>query len=181
MRIAIDVAGKIATVKDNAKIICGNSDYEIEFVFDGEWDADGVKTARFTYQRHGKTLYYEQVFTGNVCPVPVLYDILEVRIGVYAGELSTSTPAVVECERSILCGDPIHDEPPEDVYSQIVAMCQRSADSAKEAAEGAKQAEESATKAEESSKQVESLVGDIETALDNIIAVQNTLIGGESE
>ena len=122
MQIQISVAEKVATVKDGAKIVCGNSDYEIAFSFDDMWNEHDTKTARFTYQRHGKTLYDERIFTGNVCPVPVLYDVLEVRIGVYAGNLSTSTPAVVECERSILCGDPVHDEPPDDIYNQIMGM-----------------------------------------------------------
>ena len=178
MQIAIDVAGKIATVKDGAKIVCGNSDYEIAFTFDDEWSADGVKTARFTYQRHGKTLYVERVFTGNVCPVPVLYDILEVRIGVYEGDLSTSTPAVVECERSILCGDPVHDEPPEDVYNQIVEMCETSSNAATSAAGNASKAEESATAAAESAEKAEQLVGDIDTALDELHAYAQALVNG---
>lgn len=164
MRINIDVAGKVATVKNGAKIVCGNSDYEIAFTFDDEWSADSVKTARFTYQRHGKTLYNEQVFTGTVCPVPVLYDILEVRIGVYAGNLSTSTPAIVECERSILCGDPVHDEPPEDVYNQIVSMCQTSS--------------EAADKAAKSAEAVEQVVGDIGQALDELHEYAQSLVSG---
>ena len=119
MQIRLCVADKIATNPDNAKIVCGNSDYVIAFEFDNEWNAYEVKTARFTYQRRGKSLYEEKVFTGNECPVPKLTDILEVHVGVYAGNLSTSTPARLECERSILCGDPVHDEPPVDVYNQI--------------------------------------------------------------
>lgn len=152
MRIRISVADKVATNPDNAKIVCGNSDYVIAFEFDDTWDSQAVKTARFVYQRHGKTLYDEVVFTGTDCPVPVLYDVLEVRIGVYAGNLSTSTPARVECERSIKCGDPVHDEPPEDVYTQIVALVDEvalSAESASRSAEDAAEAAESASEAAE--------------------------------
>lgn len=178
MRIAIDVARKIATVKDNAKIVCENGDYEVEFAFDDEWDAEGIKTARFSYQRQGKSLYQDQVFTGSICPVPVLYDILEVRIGVYAGGIRTSTPAVVECEKSILCGDPIHDEPPEDVYNQIVELYQQTAESATASAESAKAAEEKAASAEESVKRAEALVGDMDAAFDELHAYAQNLIGG---
>lgn len=119
MDISISVAGKVATADADAKIVCGNSDYEIVFGFDAPWLAYDIKTARFTYQRHGKVFYEEVVFTGDRCFVPVLYDTLEVAIGVYAGDLSTTTAAVVPCAKSILCGDPIHAEPPEDVYNQI--------------------------------------------------------------
>lgn len=45
-----------------------------------------------------------------------------IHVGVYAGNLRTSTPAVVIAARSILCGDEPHQEPEQDAYHQLVAL-----------------------------------------------------------
>ena len=115
--INISVQNKIAAA-DGTVYICGNSDYLVEFSFDREWDAFEHKTARFI---HGTT-YTDQVFSGNLCPVPVLYNVTSFRIGVFAGNLSTSTPATVYAKKSILCGNGIPADPSISVYSQIMAL-----------------------------------------------------------
>lgn len=102
-------------------IVCGNSDYTITFTFDDEWSAEAVKTARFVYNRAGKRLYQDVVFSGDTIAVPVLSNVSFVLVGVYAGDLRTTTPAIIGCEKSILCGGgSTHDDPPEDVYNQIL-------------------------------------------------------------
>lgn len=115
--INISVQNKIAAA-DGTVYICGNSDYLVEFDFDREWDAFEHKTARFI---HGTT-YTDQVFSGNLCPVPVLYNVTSFRLGVFAGELSTTTPATVYAKKSILCGSGIPADPPISVYSQIMTL-----------------------------------------------------------
>ena len=115
--INVSVLNKIAAA-DGTVYICGNSDYLVEFDFDREWDAFEHKTARFI---HGTT-YTDQVFSGNLCPVPVLYNVTSFRIGVFAGDLSTSTPATVYAKKSILCGNGIPADPSISVYSQIMAL-----------------------------------------------------------
>ena len=115
--INVSVLNKIAAA-DGTVYICGNSDYLVEFDFDREWDAFEHKTARFI---HGTT-YTDQVFSGNLCPVPVLYNVTSFRIGVFAGNLSTSTPATVYAKKSILCGNGIPADPSISVYSQIMAL-----------------------------------------------------------
>ena len=122
--INITVADKIATnMSPGVNIVCGNSDYTIMFSFDGEWDEYPIKTARFVYTLDGKVTYKETVFAGSAAPVPVLSNVMDVYVGVYAGELHTTTPARVLCDRSILCGGGVHEEPPEDVYTQILELC----------------------------------------------------------
>lgn len=96
--ILIPVIDKIAQSPD-AEIVCGNSDYRIEFAFDSEWDEYPTKTARFIY--NGKS--EEREFNGNTVPVPIMRNTTKVLVGVYAGALETTTPAVVKCRRSILC------------------------------------------------------------------------------
>ena len=65
--IYIPIRAKIAASPDE-KIVCGNSDYIINFAFDDEWDAAGAKTARFIYD--GK--YTDVIFTGTNCAAPVI-------------------------------------------------------------------------------------------------------------
>lgn len=118
--IQIRIRDKIAQVQGNPCIICGNSDYTIAFTFDSEWDAYTAKTARFAYCRDGVFLYKDVLFDGSSVPVPTLYGICEVAVGVYAGNIRTTTPARIPCERCITDGAPVHDNPPPDVYDQLL-------------------------------------------------------------
>ena len=116
--ILIAVKNKIAMNLGNATYVCDNSDYRVVFDFDAEWEEHPVKTARFKYNG----MYQEVVFSGSVCNMPVIRDARLIYIGVYAGNLQTSTPAVVHASQSILSGDPAHEKPEEDVYNQLVKL-----------------------------------------------------------
>ena len=120
--VKINVAGKIATALGAPVIICGNSDYLARFTFDEEWSDYDVKTARFVYQSRGEMHSQDVVFEGDTAAVPVMAGVQEVLVGVYAGDLHTTTPARIPCERSILCWEPVHDEPTPDVYNQLLAL-----------------------------------------------------------
>lgn len=115
----VSVKDRIATKTGDEVYICGNSDYTVKFDFDSEWDGIEHKTARFD-KRDGT--FVDQVFTGNVCPVPILSDIYAFNIGVYAGNLHTTTPAYVPAKKSILCGGGLPANPQPDVYAQIMAL-----------------------------------------------------------
>lgn len=112
----IKVRNKIAAQTDKAEYVCGNSDYIAVFDLDTEWDAYDTKTARFSYNGS----YTDVVFDGNQCPVPVITDTHCFHIGVYAGDLHTTTAARVPCRKSILCGGGSHATPSEDVYNQLM-------------------------------------------------------------
>ena len=118
--IHITVRDKIA-IGDRSRIVCGNSDYIAIFDFDAEWDPYDTKTARFVYAEHSGQ-YVDVVFTGTECPVPVLRDVIGVTVGVFAGDLHTTTPAWFECDKSILCGVGSPSDPPDDVYNQIMEL-----------------------------------------------------------
>lgn len=122
MTITIKVIDKRANVIGAPIIVCGNSGYTIEFDFDAEWDAHVIKTARFVYAKGGELKYQDVVFSGNTADVPILSNVREVYVGVFAGDLRTTTPARVPCDKSILCGGGVHEEPPEDVYLQILEL-----------------------------------------------------------
>lgn len=105
----ISVINKMATyTKRDGVIVCGNSDYQVEFAFDSEWDAHEEKTARFIWNGSHKDVK----FTGSICPVPVVTKAQELLVGVYAGELETTTAAAIPCLWSILCVDTTEGAPP---------------------------------------------------------------------
>ena len=105
MNIKINIVNKRPTVEGTPIIVCGNSGYTIEFTFDAEWSDVAAKVARFVYAQAGKVKAMEVAFTGVTVEVPILSNTREVSVGVYAGDLRTTTPARILCERSILCGD----------------------------------------------------------------------------
>ena len=120
--INISVRDKIAINMSNIPYTCGNSDFVINFDFDAEWAAFTTKTARFI--KDDRT-YQDQVFQGNECPVPILYNTNKIRVGVFAGNLNTSTPAIVKANKGILCGNGSPEAPSEDVYAQIMEKINR--------------------------------------------------------
>lgn len=123
MSIQIQVRNKVAVnLTPEEVIVCGNSGYVVEFLFDDEWASEAVKTARFVYRRGGQNYFDDVVFSGTTVNAPVLSNINYVLVGVYEGDLITTTPAVVECEKSILCGSGKHEDPTPDVYNQLIEL-----------------------------------------------------------
>lgn len=120
--IQVSIANKIATVQGAPCIVCGNTDYTARLSFDAEWDEYPVKTARLVYTKGGKLHSRDVIFEGNSLGLPALSGIQEVYIGFYAGDLRTTTPARVPCKYSILCADPVHEDPPQDVYNQLMEL-----------------------------------------------------------
>ena len=118
MYIKISVNNKIATLQDNVLIVNGNSDYVIKFDFDSEWDAYQTKTARFMTARG----YTDVVFSGDEVALPVIQNERYIRIGVYAGDLRTTTSAVIFCRRCITDGSGSPADPTPDVYAQLMAL-----------------------------------------------------------
>lgn len=115
--IQITVRDKIASKVDDTVYVCSNSDYIINFDFDSEWDAYDTKTARIAY-RAG---YVDVLFAGDTCALPVIHNADRIYVGVYAGELHTTTPAVIPCRKSILSDGGAPADPPDDVYAQLAA------------------------------------------------------------
>lgn len=126
----INVVDKVATYqKRDGNIVCGNSDYQIKFTFDPEWDAHPKKTARFIWG--GK--HYDKDFTGDTCPVPKLRNTTEVEVGVFAGDLNTTTSAVIPARLSILCkGSTPSLENDIDYANEAKEAAERAAEEARE-------------------------------------------------
>lgn len=119
MQIEIIIREKIArTVDKHAFAVCGNSDYTVKFDFDSEWDSYETKTARFKYNGS----YTDVPFSGDTCPMPVITNAYRVEIGVYAGELRTSSPALLPLRRSILDGNETESEPSQEIKDTFGKM-----------------------------------------------------------
>lgn len=114
--IEISVQNRVAWQTNKVEYICNNKDFAINFTFDSEWEAVQNKTARFI---HGGE-HTDVMFTGNQCTVPYISDVTKMTVGVYAGDLQTTTPATVYCKKSILCGGGLPADPTPDVYVQLM-------------------------------------------------------------
>lgn len=127
--LQVAVADKRATLIGDGSIVCGNSDYTITFIFDDEWADYTTKTARFFFYTNNGPEYLEAPFSGWQVAVPVLSGITEVWVGVYAGDLQTTTRARIQCLPSILCGSGRqHADPDPDVYQQLLDVLQGGGD-----------------------------------------------------
>lgn len=113
--IHITIRNRVARA-DYTKYICDNSGYTLIFDFDEEWDSQVIKTARIVHNDECTDI----AFTGSSCELPIIQDTRSIRIGVYAGNLQTTTPAIVHCLPSILAWDGLPADPPDDVYAQIM-------------------------------------------------------------
>lgn len=116
--IKIIVRDKIAHQKGMVEYICGNSDFTVFFDFDDEWNQYETKTARFIHNG----VHTDVVFVGNECAVPVISDTYNMKVGVFAGNLVTTTPAYVPCKKSVLCESGLPADPYPDVYAQIMDL-----------------------------------------------------------
>lgn len=114
----ITIRDKIASHMGNNPYVCGNSDFKVVFDFDEEWSAFPNKTARFI----SGSKYQDVIFSGNECAVPIISNAYNIKVGVFAGELHTTTPAEIPAVRSILCGTGTPVAPSEDVYAQIMDL-----------------------------------------------------------
>ena len=120
--IQITVRNKIAQVQGNPEIVCGNSDYTVTFDFDAEWDAYEHKTSHFSFLENGVPRYFDVIFTGDSVQIPAVWNTCELLIGAYAGDIRTTTAAAVPCVPCITDDEPVHPDPPPDVYAQIVEL-----------------------------------------------------------
>ena len=119
--IDIIIRNKTASAVDPPCIVCGNSDYNVKFDFDDEWQAHNNKIGVFAYNRCGEWRSENVLFEGDTCPVPALHGVRSVWIGVTAGDVQTSTPADVPCRMGATDFSDTDEPPSADVWGQILA------------------------------------------------------------
>lgn len=119
MQFDFKVENKILTpLNGEQAVIADNSDYSVHFVFDDEW-ASKTKTVRFV---NGKNYVDVILPEDNTVFIPI--EIMSppvISLGVYAGDLHTTSCAKLKCRTSILTAEGTPAEPRENVYSQLVS------------------------------------------------------------
>ena len=118
MNITIKVRARIASVDYSDYLVCSNTGDTLTFDLDDEWASHAVRTARFVHDG----AYTDVVFTGDSCEAPMIEHAQTVYIGLYAGDLRTSTPAGLPYIASVMDGQPPHPDPEPDVYEQILTL-----------------------------------------------------------
>lgn len=132
-QVPITISNKIATWVGSDPIVCGNDSYIAVFDFDKEWEEYPIKTVRF---KTSDSTPIDVEFEGNCCIIPPTKDSRVLQVGVFAGDLSVTTPAIVPCDTSIICGD--GDIPSgEYVYYQIMTLCEKAVQTANSVREDA--------------------------------------------
>ena len=119
--IDIIIRNKTASAVNPPCIVCGNSDYNVKFDFDDEWQAHNNKIGVFAYNRCGEWRSENVLFEGDTCPVPALHGVRSVWIGVTAGDVRTSTPADVPCRMGATDFSDTNEPPSADIWGQILA------------------------------------------------------------
>lgn len=113
--IVIRIRNRHAMLMTQSYIVNGNTSYTVEFDFDAEWDEYDEKTARFIYcDNRGARHWIDVPIEDGSCNVPKLERVDRVEVGVYAGDIRTSTGAVIPCIWSITdipaeMQPPVHD------------------------------------------------------------------------
>lgn len=115
MDIKINVKNKIAD-GDGSVIVCGNSDYRVVFDFDSEWDALKSKTMRVGMLNGS---HADVPFEGEQCALPAIKARPWITIGVYAGDIHTTTPALFHC---LECATDLDSEPLSERESELKTL-----------------------------------------------------------
>lgn len=121
-QINIEIRNKRAKLTNpDEYLVCGNNDYELVFDFDEEWAEYPAKTALFVFSDKSVPV----VFDGNICKGVAIEGATECAIGVFAGDIKTTTGAFICCLASIRDIGKTPKTPEPDVYNQIMELLQK--------------------------------------------------------
>ncbi len=119
--LPVSIENCVAVYESREKMVCGNSSYFVRFGFDAEWTPYPIKTAQFRYQNaDGEWVQQSVMFEGTDCPLPVIPYADTVYVGVYAGDITTSTEAAIPCWLSTLSYGNLPEPDDDEVYHQIM-------------------------------------------------------------
>ena len=113
--IHIAVENGVASQTDGTVYICGSGDFTVVFAFDAQWQ-EALKTARFQTE----STYQDVLFRGNCCPVPVFSGARKLEVGVFSGNLRTTTPARIALREGIRSAWGPPEDPAPNLYDQLL-------------------------------------------------------------
>ena len=114
--IHISVREGVAVQTDHTPYITGDGEYRVVFDLEKEWEAHPLRTARF--QTEGS--YVDVVFRGNQCRVPVFTYARTLEVGIFAGNLRTTTPARIFLREGIRSAWGSPEAPAPNIYDQLM-------------------------------------------------------------
>lgn len=120
--IKVHIKDRVAVAEGDPVIVCGNSDYTVTFTFDEEWGEAYAKTARFKFHTAEGPEHIDKPFTGDTVEVPELDNVREVEVGVFVGNLNTTTGAPIRCKPCVRCGSGAPKDPDPDVYDELMEL-----------------------------------------------------------
>ena len=115
MNYSFIIKNKRIVLSENERAVADNTDYTASFTFDAEWGGM-TKTARFISGKY----YTDVILSNDACTIPRLC-AGTVYVGVYAGNLHTTTIAVIDVDSSVLTNAGTPAAPNTDVYTQILS------------------------------------------------------------
>lgn len=139
-KLTVTVRNKVPEIRYGDYLVSDNKQLKIVFDLDSEWDAYAHKTARFNLDGW----QFDIAFTGDTVTLPLLPAYTgELKVGVYAGDLATTTAVSIPVRDSILApGDVISLEDAAEM-ARVAAEAERvDAESARAAAELLRQSAE---------------------------------------
>ena len=124
--ITIKVRDKIAQPQGSPVIVCGNDGYHAIFDLDDEWSSYELITMRvaWTDTFSGQPRHTDVPFIRSIgyADIPAIADAYEVQLGIYAGDIRTSTGARIPCERCVTDGGVYHEDPDPQTYAALLAL-----------------------------------------------------------
>jgi hypothetical protein len=174
-RIPIIVREKVAKLvnPDELPLVCGNNDYVVEFDFDDAWANYPAKTALFVFGSDSVPV----VFNGNVCKGVAVKNATECAIGVFAGDIRTTTGAYMPCVLSITDIGKTPKAPSQDVYNQIMELLQKAIQGGGADLSDYYNKKEINAKLSEINSQIESNMGSIDANYLSIRALEEEVFG----
>lgn len=124
-KINIHVKDRVATAANDPVIVCGNNDYTVNFLLDDEWSGFTTRACVILYKYGNVWKNMQVLFEGSECTLPALRGVSYVCIGLTAGDVRTTTPAVVSCLESITDHVGVTEPPPKDIWGQILDKIDR--------------------------------------------------------
>lgn len=115
-QIHISVRDRMAVQTDKTAYLCGDGDFEAVFDLDEEWSELPVRTARFQTENG----YTDVIFRGSSCPIPAIHYARKLEIGIYAGNLRTTTPARISLKEGIRAAWGMPEDPAPSIYDQLM-------------------------------------------------------------
>ena len=173
--LPITIKNKAAEYTGTEELVCYNSDYRIKFSFDADFAAYDAKTVRFWYyDTAGDKQTIDSLFTGDEVDVPVIPAAMVLYVGVYAGNIRTSTDAEIPCRYSILSPDGAELEPNPDVYHQLLEAVETQLPGALSAAGRAEKAADEAEEIVDTARDILQAAGDGIATIQGYVNEANT-------